>query len=306
MSVEKRKRHENGFGPSSKKRTPLISKSTNLIDENGVAQCFHKVSTSLYVSLAPAHLNNPINGIKAQHLDPLIMSYFAKAGGVVLSYSNIQLNEENRTTDMNDEPITIARIEGSSPFTFLWITVDLLVWKPQIGDILEGSMYMQTASHIGLLIHDTFNASIKKQNIPQGWQFIPNQEDEISNNEDSKFKSFGYWQDEEENKVEGKIKFTVKTIYTSGKVVSVEGSLIKPGAEVDAQPIVRERRDSVQSNSNSSKHIKFGDEPTITEIPEPNEDDESIIPGYVEGSDDENEDEDGEVINKDSDDEGSD
>lgn len=299
MSVEKRKRDESGSQPSYKKRTPfVVPKSTNSVDDNGVAQCFHTVSTSLYVSLAPSHLNNPINGIKAQHLDPLVMSYFAKADGVVLSYSNIQLSDENQATNADDEPTTVARIDGSTPFTFLWITVDLLVWRPQIGDTLEGSVYMQTASHIGLLIHDTFNASIKKYNVPQTWEFIPNQEDEISNTDDNKFKSFGYWQDEEQNKVEGKIKFTVKTIYTSGKVVSVEGSLITPGTEADAQPIVRERRSSVQA---ANKHTKFDDEPTVTEIPEPKEEDDNVIPGYVGGSDDE--DEDGEVVNKDSDEE---
>lgn len=285
MSVEKRKSEEADFKPTKKRTQFVIPESTNSVNAEGIAECFHTVTTSLYVSLAPIHLNDPINGIKAQHLDPLIMSYFAKADGVVLSYSNIQIGKENITTDTNDEPITVARIEGSSPFTFLWITVDLLIWRPQIGDVLEGSMYMQTASHIGLLIHDTFNASIKKYSIPQNWEFIPNQEDEISNNEDGKFKSFGYWQDEDQNKVEGKINFTVKTIYTSGKVVSVEGSLITPGSEVDAQPIVRERRSSVQSIPNKHK-IFDDDEPIITEISQP-KDESNVIPTYEKSSDDE-------------------
>jgi DNA-directed RNA polymerase I subunit RPA43 len=297
MSVEARKRPSEGFSSFKKRRSVAPPKSTNPVDDDGMAQCFHTMSTSMYVSLAPIHLNSPINGIKAQHLDPLIMTYFAKAGGVVLSYSNIQLNPDNLTVDEDDQPITVARIEGSSPFTFLWITVDLLIWKPQIGDVLEGSIYMQTASHLGMLVHDTFNASIKKYNIPQDWSFIPNQQDEITNGEDAKFKSFGHWQDENENKVEGKLKFTIKSIHTSGKVVSVEGTLIKPGAEKDAQPIVRERRSSTQAPPPSGKHMKFDDEPVVSEIPEPKEGDE-ILPGYI---DDEAESED--IVNRDSDDE---
>ena len=64
--------------------------STNPKDGNGLSECFKTVSTSLYVSLAPVHLQNPINGIKQQHLDPLIMTYFTKAKGIVVAYSNIK------------------------------------------------------------------------------------------------------------------------------------------------------------------------------------------------------------------------
>ncbi|KAK6458860.1 DNA-dependent RNA polymerase I subunit A43 [Scheffersomyces xylosifermentans] len=298
MSVATKKRSQNGVPDSSSKRIKsAVQQSSNPINEEGISECFQKFSTSLYVSLAPAHLQNPINGIKAQHLDPLIMSYLPKAGGVVLSYSNIKLSDDNISTDSEGNIITIAKIEGSTPFTFFWITVDFLVWRPQVGDVLEGYIYMQTASHLGLLIHDTFNASIKKYNIPNDWQFIPNQEDEIAETEadsNTKFKSFGYWVDENESKIEGKLRFTVKTIYTSGKVVSVEGTLIKPGSERDAQPIFRERLSSVSSVS-GNKHKKFDeDEIPVVEIPEPKEED--ALPGYIKESD--NEDEDNAVVNK--------
>ncbi|ODV82199.1 uncharacterized protein CANTADRAFT_24819 [Suhomyces tanzawaensis NRRL Y-17324] len=284
------KRSINGEEPVSK-RPSIAPKSTNKLGEDGISECFHKVTTRMYVSLAPMHLKNPINGIKAQHLDPLIMNYFPKAKGVVLAYSNIKLSSDNISIDSEDQPISIARIEGSSPFTFLWVTLDLLIWRPQVGDELEGYIYMQTASHLGLLVHDTFNASIKKYNIPSGWSFIPNQEDEVQEETTTpKFKSFGYWVDENEVKIEGKLKFTIKAIHSAGRVVSVEGTLIKPGAEKDAQPVFRERRSSASngpSGSPKGKHMKFDEEPieTVTEIPEPT--DENELPGYAKDSDDE-------------------
>ncbi|ABN66726.1 DNA-dependent RNA polymerase I subunit A43 [Scheffersomyces stipitis CBS 6054] len=297
MSVEIKKRTGLAVPEgSNKRRRSIIPVSSNPTNDEGVSQCFYKFSTSLYVSLAPAHLNSPINGLKAQHLDPLIMTYLPKAGGVVLSYSNIKLSEDNSSEDAEGNAITVSKIEGSSPFTFLWITVDFLIWRPQVGDVLEGYIYMQTASHLGLLIHDTFNASIKKYNIPNNWQFIPSQEDEIA---DAATKSFGYWVDENESKIEGKLKFTVKTIHTSGKVVSVEGTLIKPGAERDAQPIFRERRSSTSSQSGKNKHKKFGDDdsiPTLSEIAEPKDEDE--FPAYIKESDNENIDEDSAIVNK--------
>lgn len=286
------KRSANGFGESSykKRKSLVIPKSTNPKNEDGISECFHKYSTALYVSLAPCHLNNPINGIKAQHLDPLVMTYFPKAQGVILSYSNIQLSGDNSAKDTEDNEITIAQIEGSSPFTFMWISVDFLVWKPQIGDVLEGYIYMQTASHLGLLIHDTFNASIKKYNIPNDWSFIPIQEDEIeASEEDGKFRTFGYWQNEEGIKVEGKLKFTIKSIHSTGKVVSVEGTLIEPGRERESQPVARERRSSHTVVPAQNSHMKFDDDiddiaPKVTEFPS---EIDNEIPGYTKADDDE-------------------
>lgn len=248
----------NGF---KKRKQYIIPQSTNPVNEDGVSECFQTFNTLLYVSLAPIHITNPINGIKAQHLDPLIMNYFPKTQGVVVSYSNVKLLDEK-----NDEDVTLAKVSDSSPFTFSWISVDLLVWRPQIGDTLEGYIYMQTASHIGLLIHDTFNASIKKFNIPPDWNFIPSQIDESEDNEDGeKFKSMGYWVDENEIKIEGRLKFTVKNIHSSGRFVSIDGTLIKPGNEEENQPVFKNRRTSLSNDqfqalqSQPGTHKKFDD-----------------------------------------------
>lgn len=269
-------------GPVSKRRAPV--KSTNPLNLDGLLECFQVLRTELYVSVAPCHITNPVNGIKAQHLDPLMMTYFAKGQGVVLSYSNVVVSKEHHALDTEDQPITMSKVGDSTPFAFMWITVDLLIWRPQIGDILEGYIYMQTASHIGLLVHDTFNASIKFRNIPQDWEFVPSQADEFGESEEltkgSKFRSFGYWADGSGTKVEGKISFTVRAIYSTGRMLSLEGSLVAPESELDAQPVFQDRRSSttVATSPVANKHMKFDDEPaTVTEIPEPTDD---TIPTY--------------------------
>lgn len=277
--------HEGGnAGPAAKRRT--LIKSTNPVSKDGLSECFQVVRTRLYVSVAPCHITNPVNGIKAQHLDPLIMTYFAKAQGVVLSYSNISVSKEHHSLDTAEEPITIAKVGESTPFAFMWITVDLLIWRPQIGDTLEGYIYMQTASHIGLLVHDTFNASIKFRNIPQDWEFVPSQADEFDDSEEteaklSKFRSYGYWADASGTKVEGKITFSVRAVHSTGRMLSVEGSLVSPESEIDAQPVFEDRRASTAGASAASpvanKHMKFDDEPVVAEIPEPKED---ALPTY--------------------------
>ena len=295
MHVETKKRASQDHNIPAKK-----AKTGNPVNKDGVSECFKKFTTELYVSLAPCFINDPINGIKAQHLDPLVMTYFPKAKGVVIAYSNLKLSPENKTTDTDDNPIYVSTVSNSSPFTYLWVTVDLLIWQPNAGDIIEGYSYMQTASHIGLLVHDTFNATIKKLNIPAEWRFVPSQVDEYAESEQDtgKFKSFGYWVDENDVKIEGKIKFTVKSVHASGRVVSLAGTLIKPGSEKDAQPVIRERRSSNSGvNASSGKHKKFDEEdvPTVTEIPEPeSESIESAIPTYINS---EEEAEDGAIVN---------
>lgn len=246
---------------SSVKRAHLSSTVTkNPLDSEGISECFHKISTSLYVSLAPVYALNSVAGIKAQHLDPLIMTYFSAVGGVVLAHLNLRVSghEEPNGLEESSEPV-VAKIMYDSPFAFLWITVDFLVWKPQPTDVLEGWINMQSPSHIGLLIHDTFNATIKRDVIPIDWTFVPNQADEeeeedlaLANSVDRAVaemekeesetaknerknlfqapKSLGYWLDGQGKKIEGKIRFSVKSFNVSGRFVSVQGSLIDPSS----------------------------------------------------------------------------
>ncbi|ANZ76866.1 BA75_03837T0 [Komagataella pastoris] len=245
---------------SSKRRlTGIIPHSSNPI-KNGVSQCFYKFSTNLYVSLAPCYVQDPVKGIRKQHLDSLIMSYFPEAKGIVLSYNNIKLSPENL-----QDSYTVAKISGESPFAFLWCSVDFLIWRPQVGDVVEGWAYLQTQSHIGLLVHDTFNATLRNSNIPSTWRFIPNEADEVDEdyeedgageNGAESFRSLGYWVDQDNNPVDGKIKFTVKSIHTAGRVVSLEGTLLKPETEKDSLPVTK------------SSHKKFDERETV-EFQEP-------------------------------------
>lgn len=228
----------------------------NAKNEEGISECFHTVSTNLYLSLAPLYVREPSHGICVQHLDPLLMTYFESAGGVVVGHYNLKLHgdvepsKEERYCD-NNGPV-IAKIQYDSPFAFTWVSVDFLVWKPTAGDVIEGWISLQSPSHIGLLIHDIFNATIKRDSIPKDWKFVPNEEDEVLESGSATApetpetpslatpgsmkaksyrdpKSLGYWVDGNEKRVDGKVRFTVKSFNVSGRLVSVQGSLIGKG-----------------------------------------------------------------------------
>lgn len=269
--------------------TTPISITKNPINAEGISECFHKVSTSLYLSLAPVYALNPVAGIKAQHLDPLLMTYFQPAGGVVLAHFNLKVtgNEEpsqNSTKEDEAQPV-LAKVMYDSPFAFLWIQVDFLVWKPQPQDVVEGWINMSSPSHIGLLIHDTFNATIKRESIPNDWVFIPNQADEegeeeedlaLANSVDNAVatlekdeqakqlstsfrdhKSLGHWQDGLGKKIEGKIKFTVKSFLVTGRFVSIQGSLVAGTVPED-----------LTKQSEPKQHKRFDTEEGPTEVPD--------------------------------------
>ncbi|ODQ82503.1 hypothetical protein BABINDRAFT_159079 [Babjeviella inositovora NRRL Y-12698] len=292
MSIETKRAY--GAEETDAKRRKQGARAKNPVDDNGISECFQKVTTSLYVSLAPCHAANPIQGIKTLHLEPLVMTYFQPAHGVVLSYGNLKLSNDNILEEDGKKQL-LTKISYDGPFSFLWISVDFLVWTPQVGDTLEGYSYMQSASHIGLLIHDTFNASIKKSSIPSGWEFVHNQVDEYATEvEENKFRSLGYWVDENGIKIEGRMKLTVKAVHSTGRVISVEGTLLQPNSERDALPIV----------PNKSK--KFEDETPITVVAEEaKEEEDESVPTYTKESSD-SEDEDGKVVAADSSDDDSD
>lgn len=249
------------------KTEATIDSNVSIIDETtGLSKCFHRIRAKMYLSLAPCHLEHPIEGLRQQHLDPLIMTFNRKVDGIIISYDNIKLSKEQiKKNDEDDDSVEfnyVAKVSDENPFSFLWAYVDFVVWKPRIGDLLEGYSIMQSQSHIGLLIHDVFNASIKKFYIPEDWYFVPNQADEESNeNEDSgnnessknKFKKLGYWCDENGVAIGGKIKFTVRAIHVNGKGLAVEGTLLTPGMERDSKPVVM----AEQIKENIKNHVKF-------------------------------------------------
>ncbi|SCU91051.1 LADA_0F07822g1_1 [Lachancea dasiensis] len=203
----------------------------NPVDEaSGISKCIVQVPVSMYVSVAPTYLGCPNKGIKKQHLNPMVMKYSSDVGGVVLGYENLEIKDASGDDDDQDQKL--VKMTADTPFGFTWCSVDLYVWQPQVGDVIEGWIFIQSPSHIGLLIHDAFNASIKKTSIPAGWTFIHNEDVDNVTSEGSeegadKSRSLGNWVDENGQQLDGRLKFSVRNVYTTGKVVSLEGSLLE-------------------------------------------------------------------------------
>ncbi|KAK7208088.1 hypothetical protein BZA70DRAFT_272877 [Myxozyma melibiosi] len=210
--------------------------SVSVLGNPPPSQCFFRVSAELYLSIAPMYSLSPLQGVRAQHLDPLTMTYFHPVNGIVLAVLDVSVDENAG-----------ARIINESPFAFAWVNAEFLVWRPKRGDILQGRINMQSRSHIGLLVCDVFNASITRDRIPPKWKFVENdynnEEEEEEEEEDrdaagllisgddrpAASKSYGSWVDAKGKKVDGKLTFVIEALETSGKLFSIEGSLLKLG-----------------------------------------------------------------------------
>lgn len=242
-------------------------------DTEKTSKCIRRVLVTMYLSIAAIYQQNPLEGIRRQHLNPMLMNYNADVGGVVLSYENLSLVDENtyNNEQYNESTTKSLKLSPHTPFIFCWCNVFLIIWAPQVGDIIEGWIFIQSASHIGLLIHDAFNASINKKNIPSDWTFIHSDENssvisEGTETSNLKNRSLGYWVDGDGMQLGLKLKFVVKNLYTAVKMVSLEGTLLDEvstaRSRVENLPIVSNTKivfdDEVcQENKDSHKDLKL-------------------------------------------------
>lgn len=163
---------------------------------------FHLQTSTLYLPLAPVSQKFPLEGICAEHLSPLLSTYYPPLHGVVLSYSNVRISQ---TPYGDDGPSALLKSVDEYAVSWAWVTADFLVFKPQRGAELEGYINLQSDGHLGVVCWNLFNASIERSRLPKSWKWVD--ESEVSaEDEDAVFNNYV---DGEGKKVEGKVKFKI-------------------------------------------------------------------------------------------------
>lgn len=212
----------------------------------------YQQSSSLYLPLPPISQNHALRGLCAEHLSPLILTYYPPFHGVILSYSNARLS----TNPQSDTKPAFSRAIDEYAASFIWLTADFIVVKPRRGDTIEGWVNLQNESNIGLLCLNFFNVTIERKRLAKEWKWITagikapprtklNKSAKTSSGESemeedpgeaaaagSLETSHGYFQDEDEKKVGGLLRFRVKGVQTSRSVdretgfLSIEGTML--------------------------------------------------------------------------------
>lgn len=203
---------------------------------------FHLQTSTLYLPLSPVSQLHALEGICAEHLSPLILTYYPPFSGVILSYNNARLSHRPfepsapRPAAAAAEP-TAALLQNIDEFavSWAWVTADFLLFKPSRNAWLEGYVNLQNDGHLGLVCWNLFNASIERARLPASWRWVAmsdaayggaGDDDDV----DYASEGIGHYVDGDGKKVDGTIRFRVKDIESSFDrergFLSIEGTML--------------------------------------------------------------------------------
>ncbi|XP_008069355.1 DNA-directed RNA polymerase I subunit RPA43 [Carlito syrichta] len=114
-----------------------------------------------HIALSPRYLNRKRTGIREQ-LDAELLRYSESLLGVPIAYDNIKVVGE------------LGDIYDDQGHIHLNIEADFVIFCPEPGQKLMGTVNKVSSSHIGCLVHGCFNASIPKpeQLSAEQWQTL--------------------------------------------------------------------------------------------------------------------------------------
>ncbi len=262
---KKRKRDDNteSQGLPSKKIRAEIAQSvdrvnvTSTLPDSIEPSPFHIQTSSLYLPLSPITQLYPLKGLCAEHLSPLILTYYPPFRGVLLSYSNVRLSEDPSTSDSTaGKPL--ARSVDEYAVSFIWVTADFLIFRPPKGGWIEGWVNLQNEGHLGLVCWNLFNASIERKRLPKTWKWIRTGAESVQREQKVTMEQSGsqevtangvtegqgYFEDADGKIIEGRVRFRVRDLESSSSsdkekgFLSIEGSLLSDQEE--AELIARE------------------------------------------------------------------
>jgi len=107
------------------------------------------VKKQIHLALEPIFLDNIKFGI-LKHLNNHLHEYFPEVSGVLLGYEDVKLKKSTGAL-YTDQPHIHVDIQGI-----------FFVFCPSPGSFLVGTVNKKSAGHVGVLVHDTINASILK------------------------------------------------------------------------------------------------------------------------------------------------
>ncbi len=280
---KKRKRHSSDdlepASPTKKSRSTHYSKSpvAHVIPQADCVQPispFYKQTSSLYLPVPPISQTHALQGLCAEFLSPLILTYYPPLHGVIISYSSASLSSD---PNPKSKP-AYARAVDEYAASFVWLTADFVVFMPQKGNVIEGWINLQNESNIGLLCLNFFNATIERKRLASGWKWISGnmkplakrklkkaangadaetvegveacEGGEENNLEDAQ----GYFEDARGKRVEGLIRFKVKDLETSSSMdretvfLNIEGTML-----TDEDEVALQKHEAIRENERGKK-----------------------------------------------------
>jgi|SRR5579859_3747503 len=136
----------------SKKRKRHTSDGQTSISKSSL---FQSGRLKIHVAVPPACTS--LDTFLTTHLTSTILLTHTKHGTIV-AFSNFKGTDSGRIID-------------ECPFAWSWFEGDIVLFNPQVGDRIRGTVTLSSPDHIALITHSLFNASIPRTNMPEDWVF---------------------------------------------------------------------------------------------------------------------------------------
>jgi len=180
-----------------------VERTTTQEKKYCVDMAFQESTARLYVHLHPSCLEDPAAALEHE-LNGKLMRYDEVLKGIVLSYDQVKV-EDSRVRIFND-----------SHFLNVRVSVRWLLFCPQPGMKLVGEVNYATSTGLGLLVHGIFNASIQDANLPEGWEFYEDDNDDQA-----------YWESGDHKiKIGTLVAFEVTDCRNTDDILSIRGSAL--------------------------------------------------------------------------------
>ena len=160
-------------------------------------------------------------------MNSLLLRYCNVLRGVVIAYDNVKA-------------IPFARIQNEMPQLEMKFSARVLVFRAQIGQVMTGVVNKVSNSHVGLLVHDLFNASISSDLLPSDSNYSTENE------------TWTLPSDDKTILVGTRLKFKIKAVEFERDVgmISICGSCISDNDEKDVEK-KRKREDEEEVSASS-------------------------------------------------------
>ncbi|KAL7569226.1 hypothetical protein ACA910_016781 [Epithemia clementina (nom. ined.)] len=166
-----------------------------------VSRLLHKEKLSMTVSLLPGNLGFVEANVE-DAMRGFLLKYSAGFKGILLAFEDLEIRNIGK-----------GRILGELPHIHYDIECSALVFKPSVGADLDGMIVESFDSHVSMIVHDYFNASITAHHLQNsGFQYDQTEGEWVhstSNNRLAKGALLG---------------FTIERVHESGGIISIDGS----------------------------------------------------------------------------------
>lgn len=186
-SSKKKRKNESGEKKekkSSSKDKTKTNKSSKPTAPKQPDSPYTLTTATLYLPLSPISISptHALASLLAEHLSPLLLTYYPPLKGIVLAYSNASISSTPPTVastsgsgsqDFNPQPLTLATSANEYGVLYVYLTATFLVFRPQKGQILEGWVNVQSEGFLGAVVLNLFSVGIERKRLPTDWKWVP-------------------------------------------------------------------------------------------------------------------------------------